>query len=219
MEFWDADARLDLPKEDETSSGGSEPEDEEATSPLPTPQQPTTSQQSFATLNDALVACAILLIKTYGYSARIERPTDTHATIYCNRHNSYYSPNKCCYHWAVKLDNQKRAWVVDWASSYLSHNHGTNPELAKDPTWRPRLHNLVVKKALELADAPSTHAIGKRKSRTANAGRSLPNAGPEFEDSDKDEIVASQAGAKRLKMNKVASKAGFRPPCPSADLG
>ena len=159
-------------------------------------------------MNNALVACAIPLIQTYGYSARIKKATDQHALIYCNRHNSYYTP-RCCYHWALNFDKEKRAWVIDSASSELSHNHDINPELAKDPTWRPHLHIPAVVKALKLADAPSTQAIGKRTSRTGSAGRSRPNARPEPMESDENEVVASQAAAKRLKANKLVSRVGF----------
>lgn len=206
---------LDSISEDVGLSSESETDDEEATTPM-TSLQPSTSQQSFATVNDALVACAIPLIKTYGYSARIERPTDTHAFIYCNRHNSYYHP-RCCYHWALTFAEEKRAWVIDLASSELSHNHGMTPELAKDPTWRPRLHTQVVKKALELADAPSTQRIGKRASRTDNGGRPRPNARPESGAPDENKIVASQAAAKRPKMNTIPAMRP--PPIPAADKG
>lgn len=158
-------------------------------------------------MNDALVACAIPLIKTYGYSARIERVTETSASIYCNRHNSYYNP-RCRYHWALTYAEGKRAWFVDSANSELSHNHGITPEIAKDPTWRPRLHNLVVKKALELADAPSSQAIGKRANRTDSTGRARPNARPDSGAAEENEIVASQAAPKRLKANKLVRKVG-----------
>lgn len=160
-------------------------------------------------MNDALVACAIPLIQTYGYSARIEKATDQHALIYCNRHGSYYTPNKCSYHWTLNFDKETRAWVIDSASSKLSHNHGINPELAKNPTWRPPLYNPVVKAALKLADAPCNQAIGKRTSRNESAGRSRPNARPDSGASDVNEIVASQAAAKRLKTNKIVSRVGY----------
>lgn len=162
--------------------------------------------QTFATLNDALVACAIPLIKTYGYSARIERPTDTHAYIYCNRHNSYYSPNKCSYRWAVARDEQKQAWVINSTNSELSHNHDVHPELAKNPNWRPAVHNPIVKKALKLADAPPGQAIGERMSRNGQGNTSGQDAVGQLGESDENEYGTSEVVAKRLKTNKLVSR-------------
>lgn len=145
-------------------------------------------------------------MRTYGYSARIERPTTTYAYIYCNRHSSYYTP-RCCYHWFLTFDNAKRAWVIDPANSELSHNHDINPSLAEDPTWRPKLRNPVVKKALKLADALPAQAIGKRTSRNGYGEASGQDAVGQPGESGENERGESEVVAKRLKTNKLVSRA------------
>ncbi|GAA5872646.1 hypothetical protein JCM3774_001872 [Rhodotorula dairenensis] len=161
-----------------SDSGTSVTSDSEVNTPG-TPHQPAIANRQFATVDDALVACAIPMIKTYGCSARILNLTSDRAHIYCNRNHSHYTP-RCSYHWVLNFDDHKGAWIVEEAGSNLSHNHGANPSILQDPTWRPKVYNTVVLDALRRSDLGSSSAAGKRPRADSRSKTPLENPGMVF---------------------------------------
>ncbi|GAA5992436.1 hypothetical protein JCM10908_000817 [Rhodotorula pacifica] len=164
---------------------------------VPTTQVATTAGEvssadiTFATLDEALVACALPIIKELGWSAYIEKTKNSKtAAIYCNRHNSMYNPI-CPFHWLLAFDKAQKRWVLKPLKSNLKHNHGADRRLLADPNWLPKLQHPALKKALETLEEPP-HTGQKRKAPVTSA----------------DELKNADAASMKSRQTPTASTSG-----------
>ncbi|GAA5962781.1 hypothetical protein JCM3765_001515 [Sporobolomyces pararoseus] len=141
---------------------------------IATPNLPRHGQQ-FKSSEDLLVACYSALLPVYGTGARnigsnIPTAPCSRNTIRCARsHNTYTgTPEGICQWSLVAFVNESGSkLVVDLDQSNLYHNHPPHPSILLNPSWRPTIKNVNVRRAFGMTTVPPS------KKRKSNQSQSL----------------------------------------------
>ncbi|GAA6034213.1 hypothetical protein JCM8097_003783 [Rhodosporidiobolus ruineniae] len=128
---------------------------------------------TFSSLTELYLAYATALIPATGISVQILHQSPTTATVKCNRFKSCKGSTPCPYQLIAQLDHEAQRWQIDPAASTLRHAHGPAKEILRDPSWRPRIRNPDLRRALGLAsiDKPEPRKKNEKASRNRNLSK------------------------------------------------
>ncbi|GAA5837005.1 hypothetical protein JCM11251_004471 [Rhodosporidiobolus azoricus] len=108
---------------------------------------------SFDALYSALFVSTVSI---YGTGIAITNRGPSAGQIQCNRahtRNRTRPGGICTFRVDLEYDEAQGGWRVSEGVSELRHNHGADPRIISDPTWRPLVKNPLAKAALAAADA------------------------------------------------------------------
>ncbi|GAA6054193.1 hypothetical protein JCM3770_002826 [Rhodotorula araucariae] len=147
---------------------------------IPPPVYPSPGE-TFPSVSDIFQAYVRALVTSLGNSCHWYTKGTTVARLRCNRGSCQLPKSRRCKFEVVLLCHEKtKLWTVDPVESIHVHNHGPDPRLVADPSWRPDIRSAEALQALS-PQAKGTRLFQARQGKVPNHAKkrsALPVAFP-----------------------------------------